>query len=370
MKIMIAAGGTGGHIYPGIAIAKYIQKNNTDVEILFVGTKKGLEKEIVPNEGFNIKLIRVRGFERRITLDTFKSVKELFLGLKDAKKIIQTFNPDMVIGTGGYVCGPILFMASRKRIPTLIHEQNAFPGITNRILSRFVDKIAVSFIEAKEYFNNKDKIFVSGNPIRDDFKVNNKNKAREELGIPKNATLITVMGGSQGALSINSSMIDVIKKYKNDQEVYIIHITGKNQYDKIISNLESNKINIDNIKNIEVLPYSFKIPILFCASDLIVSRSGAMTVSEICAVGRASILIPYPYATNNHQEYNARVITEKKGGVLIKDADLNGEKLYENIQSLINNKKKLHEMENITSKLGILNADALIYNEINKLQHA
>lgn len=367
MKVLVAAGGTGGHIYPGVAIAKYIMMKNPDSQILFAGTNKGLEKDLIPKEGFAIKLIRVRGFKRKLSLDTVKTVKEMFLGLKDARKIVKEFKPDIVIGTGGYVCGPVLLAACQRKIPTIIHEQNAFPGITNRILSGFVDRVAVSFEEAKDYLKDHNKIFLSGNPIRSDFRESNRPKARQKLNIPLNSTTIIATGGSQGALSINQSMVELIKRYKDHSKVHIVHITGKNQYQNVMDLIEEEGIDISLYKNIQIVPYSFDMPNLFKASDLIIARAGAMTVSEICAVGRASILIPYPHATGNHQEFNARVITDKGGGALILDKDLNGETLYKTVSEIVKDKEKLKAMEKVSSNLGILNGDEIIYNEIEKL---
>ena len=367
MKVVIAAGGTGGHIYPGIAIANYIRDKDPNSHILFIGTSKGLEKELVPKEGYDIQLIRVKGFERKLSLDTLKTIRELFLGLGDAKKIIKDFKPDVVVGTGGYVCGPVLFSAWAAKVPTLIHEQNAFPGVTNRILSRLVDKVASSFPEAIKYFKHKDRVVVSGNPIRSEFKEKNREHARKKLSIPMNKKLIVVTGGSQGAQSINKSMIHVIKELKDRPDIHIVHVTGKKQHEKVLDGLKTENIDPSTLKNIEIVPYTFDMATLYKASDLIIARAGAMTISEITAVGRSCILIPYPYATDNHQEFNARVIADKEGGVLILDKDLNGQLLIDTIKDLMKDTKKLREMGNITSKLGILNGDDIIYNEIKTL---
>ena len=239
--------------------------------------------------------------------------------------------------------------------------------MTNRILSGIVDRVAVSFEEAKDYLKDQNKIFLSGNPIRSDFRESNRAKARQKLNIPLDSTTIIATGGSQGALSINQSMIELIKRYKDHSKVHIVHITGKNQYQNVITLLQEEGIDISLNKNIQIVPYSFDMPNLFKASDLIIARAGAMTVSEICAVGRASILIPYPHATGNHQEFNARVITDKKGGALILDRELNGETLYHTVSEIVNDKEKLKAMEKVASNLSILNGDEIIYNEIEKL---
>ncbi len=367
MKVVIAAGGTGGHIYPGISIANYIRSKEPGSQILFVGTNKGFEKKLVPKEGYDLQIIRVKGFERKFSLDTLKTVRELFLGVGDAKKIIKDFKPDVVVGTGGYVCGPVLFSAWVCKVPTLIHEQNAFPGVTNRILSRLVDKVASSFPEATKYFKHKDRVVISGNPIRSEFKERSRESARKKLSIPMNKKLIVVTGGSQGAQSINKSMVHVIKELKDRPDVHIVHVTGEKQHERVLEALKEQNVDSSTLKNVEIVPYSFDMATLYKASDLIIARAGAMTVSEITAVGRSSILIPYPYATDNHQEFNAKVITDKKGGVLILDQDLSGQLLIDTIKELVGDTKKLRAMEEITFKLGILNGDDIIYNEIKKV---
>lgn len=367
MKVLIAAGGTGGHIYPGISIATKIKKEHPEAIITFVGTDKGLEKDLIPKEGFPIEIIRVKGFRRKISFDTFKSIGKLFSGLFDAIHVIKKTNPDIVIGTGGYVCGPILFIASMYKIPTLIHEQNAFPGITNKILSRFVDCVAISFTESKSFFKNNKNIVLSGNPIREEFKDSNRMIARAKMNIPKEDFVISVSGGSQGALSINNSMVKVIDELKKYKDIRIIHITGKGQYENILRMLKEKNITINRYPKIQILPYSFEVANIYKASDLIISRAGAMTISEITAVGRPAILIPFPYATDNHQEFNARVISDMDGGILIKDKELNGDVLLETIKKLRNNKDRLNKMEESTRKLGILNGDDILYNEIINL---
>ncbi|MFZ7134022.1 MAG: undecaprenyldiphospho-muramoylpentapeptide beta-N-acetylglucosaminyltransferase [Eubacteriales bacterium] len=369
MRVLIAAGGTGGHIYPGIAIAKKIQKEHPEVQITFVGTHKGLEKDLIPKEGFPLKIIRVKGFKRKLSLDTFQSIKTLFLGLNDAKQVIKKMKPDIVIGTGGYVCGPILFMARIQRVPTLIHEQNAFPGVTNKILSRFVDKIAISFSESEKYFKVPDKLVLAGNPIREEFKYNGKELARKKLNIPGDYWVIAVSGGSQGALSINKSMIHVIKALKERDNVMVIHITGRNQHQEVLHLLKDEDVQLEQYPNIQVLPYSYDVADIYQAADIIVSRSGAMTISEITAVGRPSILIPFPYATDNHQEFNAKVITDKHGGIMIKDCNLNGQLLLTTIEDMLSDPVKMKKMEEATSNLGILNADDILYNEIINLMN-
>lgn len=362
MKVLISGGGTAGHINPGIAIAKYIKNKNPDCEILFVGTQKGLESKLVPRENFEIKFIKVRGFKRKLSKDTLVSVKELFQGLYEAKRVVRDFKPDIVIGTGGYVCGPVVFNAARMRIPTLIHEQNAFPGVTNKLLSRFVDKVAISFKESEDFFKNERKVVFTGNPIRSEMLDVDRNAAREKLGIEKDKPLVVIFGGSRGAETINNTVSELIIKHKDESEFHILFATGELQYDKIIDKLG----NIQS-KYIKVVPYIYNMADVMTASDLVVGRAGAITLSELTALGVPSILIPSPYVTANHQEYNARALEKEGAGIVVLEKDLNHNTLYEQIIYLLKDGDKLKKMAQNAKSMGITNASKKIYAIIEEL---
>jgi len=362
LKVLISGGGTAGHINPGIAIAKYIKNKNPDCEILFVGTQKGLESKLVPRENFEIKFIKVRGFKRKLSKDTLVSVKELFQGLYEAKRVVRDFKPDIVIGTGGYVCGPVVFNAARMRIPTLIHEQNAFPGVTNKLLSRFVDKVAISFKESEDFFKNERKVVFTGNPIRSEMLDVDRNAAREKLGIEKDKPLVVIFGGSRGAETINNTVSELIIKHKDESEFHILFATGELQYDKIIDKLG----NIQS-KYIKVVPYIYNMADVMTASDLVVGRAGAITLSELTALGVPSILIPSPYVTANHQEYNARALEKEGAGIVVLEKDLNHNTLYEQIIYLLKDGDKLKKMAQNAKSMGITNASKKIYAIIEEL---
>jgi UDP-N-acetylglucosamine--N-acetylmuramyl-(pentapeptide) pyrophosphoryl-undecaprenol N-acetylglucosamine transferase len=369
MRVLIAAGGTGGHIYPGIAIAKVISENEEDVQIKFVGTKKGMERIIVPKAGYHLETIRVKGFERKISMDTVRSLKELFMGMLDAKRLIENYNPDIVIGMGGYVCGPVLLLASRKKIPTMIHEQNAFPGATNKLLSRFVDKIAISFSEAKKYFGNENKVFLSGNPVRKEFFNSDRKEAREKLGFGEDDFVVVSSGGSLGAASINNAMLKLIKEREKGDRLKVVHITGKANYEDFMDSLREAGLDIGLDKNVRILEYCDKMHEVYACADLVVSRAGAMSVAELAAGRIPSILVPYPYATDNHQGYNARSITDEGGGILILDSDLkhDPEILKNTIYSLIEDPEKLSDMGLAASKKAMPEADIIFYREMKKM---
>lgn len=362
MKVLISGGGTAGHINPGIAIAKYIKSKNPGCEILFIGTQKGLETKLVPRENFELKLIKVKGFKRKLSKDTLLSVKELFQGLHEARVIIREFKPDIVIGTGGYVCGPVVFNAARMRIPTLIHEQNAFPGVTNKLLSRFVDKVAISFKESEKFFKSEKKVVFTGNPIRSEMLNTDRKLAREKFGIERDKSLVVIFGGSRGAETINNTVSELISLHKKEDNFHILFATGEAQYDKIIS-----KLGDIESKYIKVVPYIYDMADVMAASDLVVGRAGAITLSELTALGIPSILIPSPYVTANHQEYNARALEKQGAGIVILEKNLNHNILYQQIIDLLEDRDKLENMKNSAKKMGIINASEKIYDIIDKL---
>lgn len=366
MRFLITGGGTGGHISPALAIAKKIREEHPKAKILYVGTHNSMESELVPREGFDFKGIRVKGFQRKLSIDTAKSVKELFLGLNDARKVIKEFSPNAVIGTGGYVCGPVVFMASLKNIPTLIHEQNALPGATNRILSKFVDKIAASFKESYKYFNNTDKVVLTGNPVKIDFFRVNKEEAYKELNIDKNKNFVISLGGSGGQKSLNDSVLGIIEKNITNRSIQILHITGKRHYDSFMKQLKSRGIN-RLPENIKVLPYFYEMPKGLSLADLVITSAGAITLAEVTAIGVPSIIIPKGYTTGNHQEYNARAIEKAGAGIMILDSEVTGDKLNDEMQSLLKDKPRLDKMAINSKKLGNRDATDKIYKIIKEL---
>lgn len=362
MKVIIAGGGTAGHINPGIAIAKQIKQKNPQAEILFVGTQRGMETKLVPREGFELKLIRVRGFRRKLSKDTLVAVKELFQGIREARQIIKAFKPDLVVGTGGYVCGPVVFNAAQMKIPTLIHEQNAFPGITNRILSRFVDKVAISFKESEKFFKAEGKLILTGNPVRREMLEVDRASARRKLGIAQEKRLVVVMGGSLGAGKINSTVVEMVGKYYQGNEFGIIFATGNAQHEVVSKQLE----NRDKT-GLSVVPYIYDAANTYAAADLIICRAGAITSSELTAMGIPCIMIPSPNVTANHQEHNARALEKQGAAVVILEKDLNAELLYQQIGILLKDREQMSKMSRSSKKAGITNASEKIYSIIEEI---
>ncbi|MDQ2086878.1 undecaprenyldiphospho-muramoylpentapeptide beta-N-acetylglucosaminyltransferase [Herbivorax sp. ANBcel31] len=362
MRVLISGGGTAGHINPAISIAKHIVKKNSDAEILFIGTEKGLESKLIPRENFHMESIKVRGFKRKLSLDTFVTVKELFQGLMEARKIIKDYKPDVVIGTGGYVCGPVVFNAARMNIPTLIHEQNAFPGATNRILARFVDKVAISFKESETYFKKREKVVFTGNPLRGEMLEVNRDKARHKLKIKKEEFFVVVFGGSRGAEKINKEVSELIQKHGKEIGFKLLFATGDVQYKKIYEDLKEYQS-----ENINVVPYIYDMSNVMAAADLVVSRAGAITISELTALNVPSILIPSPYVTANHQEHNARALEEGGAAIVILEKDVTSDILYNQIMSLAQDKNCLKKMSSNAGKIAITDAIDKIYLMIREL---
>lgn len=365
MRAIIAAAGTGGHINPAITIANKIKEEEPDSEILFIGTFTGLENDLVPRAGYKLKQIEAYGLLAELTISNLMNFIRTQLSVKDAKEIIEEFKPDVVIGTGGYVSGPVVFMAKRRGIPVLIHEQNAFPGVTNKILGRHADKIAVTFDEARNYFKYPERVVKTGNPIRKQILEVNKTLAYNKLNINPSKPFILSFGGSGGQKKLNDCFFEIIKNYKSDDNYQLIHVTGNRMYDSFMDRVNKERVTID--KNIMIKPYFYEMPEALNIADLIVTSAGAISLAEISAVGVPSILIPKAYTAENHQEYNARVFEEHKAGILILEKDITAELLYNNMMNLIKDKEKLRSMSVNSKRLGDVDAARKIVDQIEQL---
>lgn len=369
MRAIIAAAGTGGHINPGLAIANKIMEKEKDSSIIFIGTNRGLETDLVPRSGYSLKTINAHGLERKITIQNIKNLFETYKSIKEAKEIIKEFKPDILIGTGGYICVPTVIASKKLGIPVILHESNAFPGIAVKLFKNKADKILVGFKDAKERLDNKENVIVTGNPIKIkkiDYTESQKEKIKTDLGLALDKPVVLVFGGSQGAQSINRSFIEIIvnKKNKNYQ---IMWAAGPEQYEKIKEKLNEINIDINNIENAKIVPYIYNMEEVMNISDLVVCRSGAMTITEVSVVGKPAIFIPFPFATENHQEYNARVLEKVGAAKIILDKDINSELLGNTINKIIKNKKSLEEMGKNAEKVAIPNVEENIYKEIKEV---
>lgn len=364
MRVIIACAGTGGHINPGISIANYIKKKEPDSDIIFIGSKGGLENTLVPKAGYNIVNIRAGRLYRKITLKNITNIKNAYLGVKDAKKIIKDYNPDIVIGTGGFICIPAMKAAKALKIPYVLHESNAFPGLAIKLTSSHAAKVFVGFKETQQRLNSKNIVF-TGTPTK--FNTDNILKldikqCKKDLGLDiktKNKRIIFVTGGSQGAKKFNHVVINMIEKYKSDK-FFVVIATGLKNYDEIKQSIAGK--NLDDF--LKVIDYVYDIDKMYKVSDLLIARAGALTITEISIVEKPSILIPLPYAAENHQLYNAQVLENNNASIVIEETVLNEDILYDTIISVITDENKLKEMSKNASKLYIPNVEERIYKEI------
>lgn len=369
MRAIIAAAGSGGHINPGIAIANKIKEKEENSEIIFIGTDRGLENDLVPRAGYKLERINAHGIERKISLDNFKNLYNTYKSIGEAQKILKEFKPDVVIGMGGYICVPTVIAAKKLHIPVVLHESNAFPGVAVRLFKKKADKILVGFGDAKNKLDNRENVIITGNPIKIK-KLNlseiEKSNIKKQLGISDEKPVVLVFGGSQGAQSINRSFMEIIVNKKN-KTYQIIWAAGPNQYEDIKNKLKEVNMDINNIENVKIVPYIYNMEEVMNTCDLVVCRSGAMTITEVSVVGKPAIFIPFPYATENHQEYNARVLEKIDAAKIILNKDLNSEILQNTIKELVNDKKVLEKMGENATKIAMQNVEDKIYDEIKKL---
>ena len=364
LKIVISGGGTGGHIYPAIAIAKKILEKNKDSKILFVGAKGRMEMEKIPEEGFSIIGLEVVGIQRSLSLKSiFKNLKFPFLllkSLKNAKKILEDFKPDVVVGVGGYASGPTLRMAHSLNIPTLIQEQNSYAGLTNKWLSKKANKICVAYENMNQFFDES-KLILTGNPVRKDIEnLNSKvDEAKKYFNVLKSEKVILVLGGSLGAMSINEGIIKSIS-ILNDQPVKLIWQVGNRYFNKI-----NDQLTQINMINIHPLPFIKRMDLAYAVSDIVISRAGALSISELTLAGIPSILVPSPNVSEDHQTKNAMSLVSKSAAILVKDDQT--EKLLSVAIELLKNKEQLTKISNNAKNLGKPNATNDIVSEIFKL---
>lgn len=365
MKVLVTGGGTGGHIYPALAIIEEIKRQVPSAEFLYVGTRTGLEHEIVVKAGIPFEIIEVKGFNSTNPIKRLGTVKKATGALSDSLKIIKRYQPDMVIGTGGYVAGPVVLAASLSGKKTAIHEQNVFPGKTNKILSRFADRIYLSYEESGRYFTDKKKLRVVGNPVRNEFEALNKESCREALGIDKDTFFVVSFGGSGGAKKINETMLLVLNFFKNDKRFKLIHVTGKSYYEKFIKCIDQSGLQFGT--NTSIKDYLFDIPKYLCAADLVIGRAGATTLAELMAVKTPSILIPSPNVADDHQTYNAKEMERLGVSKMIKETDLNDGKLSQFIVNCLENGVELERMQKAFESLSKEKAAKSIVKDLLKL---
>ncbi len=361
IKAIISGGGTGGHIFPALSIANELKERFPEVEILFVGAQDRMEMEKVPAAGYDIIGLPVIGFPRKPGIRLLKFIWRLFSSVMKARKVVKDFKPDVAIGVGGYASGPTLRAAVRKGIPALIQEQNSYAGITNKLLSKKVDKICVAYGQMERYFP-KEKIIYTGNPVRKGLfeKEPGQKEAKEFFGIKEDAKTILIIGGSLGARSINNSVINNLEKI-GKSGVEVIWQTGAFYFDEMKELVEGKKP-----ENLQLHKFLSRMDMAYAAASLVITRAGAGTISELCMVGKASVLVPSPNVAEDHQTKNAMALADKEAAVMVKDNEIN-EKLFATAFELVNDKAALKKLETNCKKLAKPNATKDIVDEIINL---
>ncbi len=369
MKVIIAAAGTGGHINPGIAIANKIEQEEKKSEIIFIGTDRGIEKDLVPRAGYKLKTLEAYGLSKKLTITNLKNMLKTLQAVKKAEQIIEYFKPDVVIGTGGYICGPVLKAAQRLKIPTALHESNSFPGLAVKMLEKNTDVILLGLEEAKENLKKAKKVVLTGTPTKiNNLKLDDMRKyfLKEKLDLNPELPLVLVFGGSQGAKKINDVMLEIIKN-KMNKNYQIVWAVGQKNYEDVRNSLKEEKIDIENLKNIKALPYIYNMEEYMNVADLLVCRSGAITVTEIAKLGKPAIFIPLPNVSQNHQEKNARVLEKIGAARIILNNELTQENLTKEIEEIITNKSTLVQMAKNAHSINIDNVEDKIYSEIKQI---
>jgi len=358
LRAIVCGGGTGGHIYPALAIINKIREKEPNSDILFIGTHNRMEKDIIPKYNISYMPLEMYGLKRKLTLSNIKTMCCFYNSIKRSKKVIKDFNPDVVIGVGGYVTAPVIYSAKKLGYKTFIHEQNSIPGLSNRQLEKYSDKIAVSFESSKKYFKNQEKIVYTGNPCGENA-ISAKKIDKKEIGLTPNKKLVLIVMGSLGSLKINEKITTMLPMF-NERDYEVLFVTGKDYYEEI-------KENVKPPKNVKIVPYIENMARVMKATDLMVSRAGASTMSEIMSLEVPTIFIPSPYVTDNHQYKNASDLVNKGAAVLIEEENLKGDILVRTIDELFRNKPKYNKLKENLKGVGVKGSSEKIYKILEGL---
>lgn len=361
MRVLVSGGGTGGHIYPALALIDEIKKKRPDAEFLYVGTTKGLESKIVPNAGIPFKTIEIQGFKRSLSPENFKTIYLFLKSVHDSKQIIKEFKPDIVIGTGGYVCGAVVYAAAKLKVKTIIHEQNSVAGVTNKFLSHYVDKIGICFEDVKKEFPTK-KVVFTGNPRAQQVANMRPSDRLKEYGLDPNKKTVLIFGGSRGALGINQASLAALDSFK-DQPYQVLFVTGRVHFDDIMARLKGKKLP----QNVVIEPYIADMPALLPEITMIVGRAGATSLAEITALGIPSLLIPSPYVTHDHQTKNAQSLVKKDAALMLRESELDEKTLFAKIHLIMNDENRQVQMAKNAKAAGVPDASDRLLQVIDEL---
>lgn len=363
-RILLSGGGTGGHIYPALAIANAVRRRHPDVKVAYIGTENGLEARIVPRSGdITFFTVEIQGFKRSLSLDNLRTIGKFVRAVKRSKRFLKEFRPDVVVGTGGYVSGPAVFAAHRLNIPTLIHEQNVVPGLTTRFLARYADVTAVSFSSTVGYLDQAKRIVHTGNPRATEVIHGDAEKGRKSLGLDgSDKPMVLFVGGSRGARPINEAVMQMIPRMNEMPGIDFVYVTGEIHFEEIKKQLDGRTPG-----NLRVVPFIHNMPDVFAFTSLMVGRAGASTLAELTALGIPSILIPSPYVTNNHQEANARWLEKQGAARVILERECTAENLWREIAGIMRDPAKLRSMGETAKGLGRPKAAEVLVDELERI---
>ena len=365
MRLIVTGGGTGGHIYPAIAIADKFKEMEPETQILYVGNDEGIEKDVVPKSGYELALVDARWLDKSSPWQLVKTGARVAKGTLEARRVIRKFKPDVVVGTGGYVCFPVIIAARMYGAKIFLHEQNAYPGLANRTLEKHVDRVFLGFKDAEKYFKEPDKCVEAGNPVRNSFFTLDRREARKKLGFNQEDFIVFSFGGSLGAEKINEVAFELMQFLNGHEGTAMVLGTGKWYYQDTLDKAAERGIEIKD--NIRIKDYIEDMENYLAACDLVISRAGALSVAETTVCGKAAVLIPSPNVTGNHQYYNAKAVADRGGAVLIEEKDLTAEKLIGEVMKLRNNPELLSEMGRSSRACAPDKALDIIYGTIKEV---
>ncbi|MCD8147370.1 MAG: undecaprenyldiphospho-muramoylpentapeptide beta-N-acetylglucosaminyltransferase [Clostridiales bacterium] len=370
-KILFTCGGTAGHINPAVALAGLFQERD-GAEILFVGANGGMEESLVPKSGYPIRTVTISSFYRSVNLNSLKhnltTAKNLLVSPGQAKRILAEFQPDLVVGTGGYASYPVVNQAAKLGIPTAVHESNAFPGLTTQRLAKVVDKVMVGFEESKSHYDDQSKVEVTGTPVREDFFALTQAEARTKLGFGDTKPVVVTTWGSLGAQVMNDHMVDfVAREVEAGTPFHHIYGVGQRYYQRVLDGIAARGIDLSLYPNVDIRDYIYDMPVVMSAADVVLSRAGASTIAEISAIAKPSILVPSPNVTANHQEKNARVLSDQGAATLMLEPDCTGKKLYDQVTDLLDHRGRLEQMQMELKRLFVSNPNERIYQVLKDL---
>jgi len=371
MKVLFTCGGKAGHINPAVALAGMFRQRK-NAEILFVGADGGMETKLLPMEGYRIQTVTITSFYRSFSGAAVKhnlaTLRNLSRSRRQAGKILDGFWPDLVVGTGGYASYPVVREAARRGIPTAVHESNAQPGLTTKMLAKYVDKVMVGFEESRKHYPHPERVEITGTPVRGEFFELNRLEARRKLGFTDDKPLVVTSWGSLGAQVMNDHMVDfVVRECRDGTPFHHIYGVGSRYYQRTMDAIAQKGINLKDYPDVDVREYIYDMPVVMGGADLLLSRAGASTISELTATTHPAILVPSPNVTANHQEKNARVLSDKGAAVLMLEGETTGDKLYETVRSMLNHPKQLAEMRARLREMSIEDANERIYAVLNAL---